>query len=100
MISTATAEAISRRQNGTGAAAIWLMNGGSVATSAALGNVPAAWSISGTDDYNRDGKADILWRNTDTGDVAIWLTNGTALVSSNPVANVPTTWVIQALNAN
>ena len=36
-----------------------------------IGGVPADWLIAGVGDFNGDGKASILWRNTD-GDVLLW----------------------------
>ena len=40
-----------------------------------FGGAGTSWTISGTADFNGDGKTDVLWRN-DTGSVAIWLMNG------------------------
>jgi hypothetical protein len=45
----------------SGNASIWLMNGATVATAGALGNVPTSWMVAQTGDYNRDGMSDLLW---------------------------------------
>jgi len=63
-------------RDGSGNVAMWFLDGAQVTGSAAVGNVPGAWSVAGTADFNGDGKGDILWQNTTTGDVAIWLMNG------------------------
>jgi hypothetical protein len=46
-----------------------------------LGIVSTAWSIVGGSDFNGDGKADILWRNSSAGEVYLWLMNGTTIAS-------------------
>jgi hypothetical protein len=62
----------------TGDRSIWLMNGTSWNGSyAALPQVPTAWSIAGSGDFNADGNADIVWQNMTTGDRSIWFMNGT-----------------------
>src|SRR5207249_1339045 len=80
----------------TGTAALWLMNGATLAQGAGVGNVPTAWTIAGAADYDGDAKDDILWRNTTTGDIAIWFMNGTQLSSAAVVGNVPVAWSIAA----
>ncbi|MCA9457750.1 MAG: hypothetical protein KC587_13885, partial [Nitrospira sp.] len=41
-----------------------------------------------------DGKADLVWRNTNSGDVVIWLLNGTTIASTGIVDRLPTQWEI------
>jgi probable HAF family extracellular repeat protein len=83
----------------SGDVAIWEMNGTAIlnASSSFVATVsPTTWSIVGQCDFNGDGKADLLWRDT-AGDVAIWEMNGTTVLngSSSYVATVsPATWTI------
>jgi hypothetical protein len=35
-----------------------------------------SWKIAGTIDLNKDGKPDVLWRNTVTGANMVWYMNG------------------------
>jgi len=48
--------------------------------------VDASWSVAGIGDFNDDGKADILWRNT-SGEIAEWQMNGSAIASSGFVTS-------------
>ena len=79
------------------AVAMWLMNGGTIATNGLVVNNPvlSTWSIVGQRDFNGDGKADILWRDTN-GYIAVWLMNGGTISSSVLVAPgaVPSNWSI------
>jgi hypothetical protein len=86
------------RNTTTGDLAIWFMNGTAIlnANSSGVGNVPTDWTVAGVGDFNGDGTADILWRNTSTGDLAIWEMNGTTVLNpgTSGVGAVPTTWSI------
>ena len=42
-------------------------------THVGLSAVAVAWKVEATGDYNGDGKADIMWRNSSTGANSIWL---------------------------
>jgi hypothetical protein len=50
--------------------------------------------VSSVGDFNADGYADILWRNSSTGEVYLWLMNGTSTTSSGSLGNVSTDWSI------
>src|SRR5882672_9635573 len=50
------------RQNGTGSTSIWLMDGGTIQSTAGGWNVTTDWVVQAVGDFNGDGKADILWR--------------------------------------
>jgi hypothetical protein len=77
----------------SGAVAIWFLDGVAVASAAAIATVSTTWSILATGDFNSDGKADIVWRDT-TGNVAVWLMNGTAVLQTGGLGLVPAIWSI------
>ena len=66
------------------------MNGTNLISGQNVGFNPGpAWHVLiGTGDFNGDGKADILWQNTD-GTPAVWLMNGTSLISGANVGFDP-----------
>jgi uncharacterized membrane protein len=72
---------------------VWTMNGAQVAQSAAVGAVPADLAIIGQRDFNGDGYADVLWRDS-SGNLSIWFMNGTQVSSSVAVGNVPNNWAV------
>ncbi len=85
------------RGNSSGDLAIWEMNGGTIlnGTNAGLGSVPTTFAIVGQRDFNGDGNADILWRDT-SGNLAIWEMNGITVLNQNTsgLGNVPTNWSV------
>ncbi len=49
-------------------------------------------------DFNGDGHADVLWRNTTTGDVAIWLMDGMTINGGDFIAKgVSADWDVKAI---
>jgi len=78
------------RQN-SGTLAMWQMDGSTVTSSNTVsyqGNAltpDASWSVAGTADFNGDGKADMLWRQS-SGALAIWDMNCATVTSTGSVA--------------
>jgi hypothetical protein len=58
------------------ARSIWLMDGNGVIGGGMVANPGSDWSVVGTDDYDNDGKADLLWQHGPTGWNSEWLMNG------------------------
>jgi hypothetical protein len=52
-------------------------------------NVTTDWVIEGVDDFNNDGKSDILWRNSNSGNVYGYLMNGFAVANEGIIGQVP-----------
>ena len=70
------------------------MNGLTIASEGYTRNVPLAWTVAAVADFNGDGKADILWRNTATGDNYIYFMNGLTIASEGYTRNVPLAWTV------
>ncbi|MBF0593185.1 MAG: VCBS repeat-containing protein [Nitrospirae bacterium] len=75
----------------TGMVYIYLMNkDGSIQSSGSPATVADLnWKIKDINDYNGDGKSDILWQNTQTGLIYIWFMDGVNIKSAKQVALVP-----------
>ena len=62
-----------------------------------FGAIPTSWTIEQVGDFNDDGKADILWRNSN-GDVYLYLSNpgsGFTGFTGQDLGVIPTSWSIQ-----
>jgi hypothetical protein len=86
------------RHGVSGQNAIWFMNGVNLVTGT-FTNPPILadprWRIVGTNDFNADGKADILWRHGTSGENVFWFMNGVNLLSgtfSTPSALTDVRW--------
>ena len=71
------------------------MNGATAVGGANLGPIDLNWSIAATGDYDGDGSADILWRNSN-GATAIWQMQGSTVIGGGLNGSVPTDWHIVA----
>ncbi len=71
----------------SGNIALWLMDGGTVVSSVALGNM-SPWTVAGIADFDGDGKADILWQNPASGVVTLWRMNGGTVLSTTDFGNM------------
>jgi hypothetical protein len=72
------------RHDVAGQNVLWYMNGatllsGTFTTPPSLADV--RWRMVGTNDFNADGKPDILWRHATVGENVLWYMNGSGLVS-------------------
>jgi len=93
------------RNANTGQVFAWLMKGTDWLTnqdgSPAIGfpgpgSIPLEWQVSGTGDFNADGKSDILWHNAQNGDTYLWEMDGLALASGHyeGYQHMPPEWKI------
>ena len=85
------------RHGTTGNNSVWLMNGASTITSAAISALATGWRVRGADDFNGDLRDDILWRNDATGETAIWFMNGTTVTSSTYLTAVAPVYRVEGV---
>jgi FG-GAP-like repeat len=79
------------RQSTTGSVTDWQMNGSTVTSGAAVTyhgsavKADSSWSVAGVGDFNGEGDADVLWRQSSTGNLQEWLMNGSTIESTSPL---------------
>jgi hypothetical protein len=78
-------------RNASGEVAEWQMDGSTIIGSGDLnaGGVAVAptanWSVAGVGDFNADGNADLLWRDSSSGALVEWLMKGSSIIGSGSV---------------
>src|SRR5437762_8485514 len=78
------------RNSSTGENYLYLMNGWTIAARGLVNIVEPSsfWELKGIGDFDGDGKADILWRNSSTGENYVYFMNGWAIVSRGSLDTV------------
>jgi ELWxxDGT repeat protein len=77
-------------RNTSGELTAWLMNGSTITSGADITfngtavRPDASWTLAGTGDFDGDGIADLVWRNT-SGELSDWTMNGASIASSTDV---------------
>ncbi len=82
----------------TGAYSVWLMNGSQqVSAQPFVPSQPATagWRLAGVNDFNRDTKPDLVWRNDTSGNLAFWLMDGVTRISGTTLTGIADpAWIV------
>ena len=87
----------------TGQLYAWQMTGADYLTIGSfreLITVPTDWAIAAVVDWDKDGTADLVWRNQQAGQAVVWFMggdDGTILRDYQSLQNVPSEWEIAAV---
>jgi hypothetical protein len=79
------------RQDGSGQVYVWEMNGQQVQTEGAVQHAPVTndWHVQSVNDFNGDGKSDVLWRQDGSGQLYLWEMNGQQVQAEGAAAHLP-----------
>src|SRR5437879_13920368 len=74
------------------------MNGLAIASGGRIRTVAdQAWQVKGIGDFDGDGKADILWRNSSTGENYLYAMNGLTIASEGFLRTVDLAWQVKSI---
>src|SRR5438552_2127192 len=74
------------------------MNGWTIASGGLIRTVAdQAWQVKGIGDFDGDGKADILWRNSSTGENYLYAMNGLTIASEGYLRTVDLAWQVKGI---
>jgi Domain of unknown function (DUF4394)/FG-GAP-like repeat/FG-GAP repeat len=81
------------RQDGSDQVYVWEMNGQQVQAEGAVAHAPVTsdWHVESVNDFNGDGKSDVLWRQDGSGQVYVWEMVGQQVQAEGAVAHAPVT---------
>ena len=87
------------RDSQTGAIGLWRSDYSfSVSSRSAIIATPSPeWSMIGQGDFDGDGKADLLFRNSTTQQVGVWLMNGSTVRRAELINSIPNNWNVAAI---
>jgi hypothetical protein len=71
------------------------MSGATMTSSGFFAGKGSEWEIEQVGDVDGDGKADVVWRNTNNGALEVWLLNGLAIIGSGSPGKVSLDWEVQ-----
>jgi hypothetical protein len=81
----------------TGGVAVWFLNGSGFLQSVLIGTVPttSGWMMASLNDFNGDGRTDILWRNLYSNATNAWIMSSTPKVQSYNTVPASSVWQIR-----
>jgi len=89
------------RNTSTGELDLWSSKGTSAETYTTqnLGVIPLSWTIQEFGDFNGDGRADIIWRNSSTNEVDVWTSKDGSSVAFNTqdLGVIPSVWALDGV---